>query len=140
MQALSPTHSPYGATNARNQIRNKSALESRGSGAASFLDYTLLRVDIVLPSLALFSTMLLVNKCNIRDISIIADLRSKSAVPNRSSKVRYSDSSARGRHESQSPPRTQYVSQGLLASFRSDLGADIVRFPKSIVAGRGRFW
>ena len=45
MQALSPTQSPYGATNARNQIRNKSALESRGSGAASFLDHTLLRVE-----------------------------------------------------------------------------------------------
>lgn len=34
MQALSLIHSPYSATNARNQIRNEAALESRGSGAA----------------------------------------------------------------------------------------------------------
>ena len=81
MQALSPTHSPYGATNARNQIRNKSALESRGSGAASFLDHTLLRVDTVLPSPALFSAMPSVDSSSTRDISIIADSGSKSAVP-----------------------------------------------------------
>ena len=35
MQALSPAHSPYGATNAQNQVRSQAALESRGSKAAS---------------------------------------------------------------------------------------------------------
>ena len=34
MQALSPTHSPYSATHAQDQIRNKGTLESIGSGAA----------------------------------------------------------------------------------------------------------
>ena len=71
MQALSPTHSPYSTINARNQIRNKAALESRGSGAASFLNHTLSRV----------STMLSVDKSSKRDISIIADSSSESAVP-----------------------------------------------------------
>lgn len=73
MQALSPTRSPYNTTNARNQIRNKAALESRGSGAASFLDHTLLKVDTVLLSPALLSTMLSVDKSSKRDILIIAD-------------------------------------------------------------------
>ncbi len=68
-------------TNARNQIRNKAALESRGSGAASFLDHTLLRVGTVLLSPALLSTMLLVGKSSERDISIIADSSSESVVP-----------------------------------------------------------
>ena len=61
MPALSPAHSPYGATNAQNQIRSQAALESRGSEAASFLDHTLLRVDTVLHSPALFSAMLSVD-------------------------------------------------------------------------------
>ncbi len=92
MQALSPTHSPYRATNARNQIRNKSALESRGSGAAppmlqfwvlptSFLDHTLSRVDAVLLSSALLSTILSDDKSSKRNISIIADSGSESIVP-----------------------------------------------------------
>ena len=34
MQALSPIHSPYNATHAQDQIRNKGTLESIGSGAA----------------------------------------------------------------------------------------------------------
>lgn len=66
MQALSPSHSPYSVTNARNQIRNKSALESRGSGAApptlqflewpptSVLDHMLILAH--LPILALLSS------------------------------------------------------------------------------------
>ncbi len=92
MQALRPTHSPYSATNARNQIRNKSALESRGSGAAppmfqfwvpptSFLDHTLSRVDAVLLSSALLSTILSDDNLSKRNISIIADSGSESVVP-----------------------------------------------------------
>ena len=80
MQALSPTHSPYSTANARNQIRNKAMLESRGSGAASFLDHTLLRVDTVLLFPAPISTMLSVDKSSKRDISIIADSSSESVV------------------------------------------------------------
>lgn len=59
----------------------KAALESRGSGAASFLDHTLLRVDTVLLSPALLSTMLSVDKSSKRDILIIADSSSESVVP-----------------------------------------------------------
>ena len=44
-------YSPHGATNARSQIRDQAALESRGSAAALFLDRTLLRVDTELPEL-----------------------------------------------------------------------------------------
>ena len=61
MQALSPAHSPYGATNAQNQVRSQAALESRGSEAASFLDHILSRVDTVLHFPALFSAMLSVD-------------------------------------------------------------------------------
>ena len=74
MQALSPAHSPYSTTNARNQIRNKAALESRGSGAASLLDHT------VLLSPAVVSTILSVDKSSKRDKSIIADSSSESVV------------------------------------------------------------
>lgn len=80
MQALSPTHSPYSATNARNQIRNQAALESRGSGRASFLDHILSRVDTVLLSPALLPTILSFNNSNKQDISIIADSSLESVV------------------------------------------------------------
>ncbi len=65
MQALSPAHSPYSTTNARNQIRNKAALESRGSGAASLLDHT------VLLSPAVVSTILSVDKSSKRDTTYL---------------------------------------------------------------------
>ena len=80
MQALSPAHSPYGTTNAWNQIRNKAALESRGSRAVSFRHHILSRVDKVLLSPALLSTMLSVDKSSKRDKSIIADSNSDSVV------------------------------------------------------------
>ena len=70
MQVLSLIHSLYSTINARNQIRNKATLESRGSGAVLFLDHALSRVF----------TILSIDKSSKRDKSIIADSSSESVV------------------------------------------------------------